>query len=311
MTYRFDPELAPVVPTLPSEPFDDPVRARANMRQMIAALNTEVDTSGLQIENLDADGVGLRLYRPEARSGVTPALLYIHGGGFVVGDLDSEHGSCASIARRLGIAVLSVDYRLAPEHPYPVPLEDCYTALRWLRQRCESLAVDPDRVGVFGQSAGGGLAAALCLLTRDRGGPGICFQFLGMPEVDDRLQTTSMREFTDTPLWNRPNAELSWQYYLGAEYTPGGGDVPIYAAPARAQNLRDLPPAYVTAMEFDPLRDEDVDYAARLMQAGVPTELHTFPGTFHGSSLVTTATVSQRQDAEMIDVLRRGLGCRT
>src|SRR5207247_8429091 len=136
--------------------------------------------------------------------------------------------------------VVSVDYRLAPEDPFPAGLEDCYAALRWIHDRAEDLGVDRERIGVIGGSAGGGLAAGLALLARDRGGPSLCFQFLGIPELDDRLDTPSMRAFVDTPLWNRPNAELSWPYYLG-EST---GDVSPYAAPARAPDLRGLPQPY-------------------------------------------------------------------
>ncbi len=146
-------------------------------------------------------------------------------------------------------------------------------------------------------------------MARDRGGPGLCFQYLGMPELDDRLQTASMREFTDTPMWTQSNAALSWRYYLGDDYQPGGEDVPIYAAPARAsaEELKGLPPAYISAMEFDPLRDEGVLYALALMAAGVPVELHAYPGTFHGSMLARHAAVSRRQNAEMLEALRRGL----
>lgn len=315
MSYRYDPELAPLIPLLPSAPFHDPVAARSQLRQMMEPLNADIDPSGLNIEDISIPGgegnprLPLRIYRPLQQTGVVPALLYIHGGGFVVGDLDSEHGSCVSIARRLGIVVVSVDYRLAPEHPYPAGLADCYAALQWLHHEAGPYSIDPENIGVFGQSAGGGLAAALCLLARDRSGPPICFQYLGMPELDDRLLTTSMQNFVDTPLWSRPNAELSWNYYLGDRYTRGAPNVPSYAAPARTIDLQGLPPAYVSAMEFDPLRDEDVLYAARLLEAGVPTELHTFPGTYHGSSLVRTAAISRRQDEEMIEVLRRGLGC--
>ncbi len=320
MSYRFDPELADFATQLPDTRFDDPVAARAGLVEMSAAMNAAVDTRGLEIRDLTLPGdaahpaLPLRLYRPaQASASAAPgaALLYIHGGGFVVGSLETEHGSCAQIARELGIPVVSVDYRLAPEHPYPAGLEDCYRALGWLHAEAAALGVDTNRIGVFGQSAGGGLAAALCLLARDRQGPAICFQFLGMPELDDRLHTPSMRAFTDTPLWNRPNAELSWAYYLGEAWQPGGDNVPMYAAPARASadQLRGLPPTYVTAMEFDPLRDEDIRYALALLEAGVSVELHTFPGTFHGSSLVTTAAVSRRQDTEMLDALRRGLGC--
>jgi acetyl esterase/lipase len=166
-----------------------------------------------------------------------------------------------------------------------------------------SLGLDRDRIAVGGQSAGGGLAAAVALLARDRGAWKICFQFLGIPELDHRLETPSMRAFVDTPMWDRPNAELSWSYYLGG----ATDEVSPYASPAVAADVSGLPPAYVTTMEFDPLRDEGVLYALRLLQAGVSVELHSYPGTFHGSGLVTTATVSKRAGVEMMDALRRGL----
>lgn len=187
-------------------------------------------------------------------------------------------------------------------------MEDCYTALQWLHNNCTGLGVDPVRVGLFGLSAGGGLAAATALLARDRLGPTICFQYLGIPELDDRLATPSISQFVDTPMWNRPSAELSWDYYLGTQFRRGSDNVPYHAAPARTQDLSRLPPAYISTMEFDPLRDEGVQYALRLMQAGVPTELHSFPGTFHGSSMSQSAQISQRESGEMIAVLGRALG---
>jgi acetyl esterase len=210
------------------------------------------------------------------------------------------------LARELGVPVVTVDYRLAPEHPYPAGLEDCYAGLVWVAKNADALGIDPDRIAIHGESAGGGLCAALALLARDRGGPSIAFQYLGVPELDDRLDTPSMRAFTDTPIWNRPNAIFSWDSYLGAGKR-GGADVPIYAAPARATDLTGLPPAYVSVMEFDPLRDEGIAYAQALMHAGVSVELHAFPGTFHGSSLVEQAAVSRREADEALTVLRRAL----
>jgi len=165
--------------------------------------------------------------------------------------------------------------------------------------------VDASRVAIAGSSAGGGLSAGVALMARDRGGPPICFQFLGIPELDDRLDTPSMKAFTDTPVWNRPNAVLSWRYYLGA--LAGSDDIPIYAAPARATDLSGLPPTYISTNEYDPLRDEGIDYAVRLMQAGVNTELHCFPGTWHGSSMIVTAQVSQRAGRETLAVLAKAL----
>ena len=310
MTYAFDPELADVVPLLPVGEFDDPIVAREGIMQMMAMLNIEIDISALEIEDKPIAGpegapdVCVRVYKPRERTGAAvPGLLYIHGGGFVVGNLETEHAGAVRIASELGVVVVSVDYRLAPENPYPAGIDDCYAALQWLYGAADELGVDRDRIGVNGGSAGGGLAAGLALLARDRGGPALCFQLLGIPELDDRLDTPSMRQFTDTPLWNRPSAIRSWEWYLGGNTT----DVSPYAAPARATDLAGLPPAFISTMQYDPLRDEGIIYAMRLLEAGVPVELHQYPGTFHGSALVTTADVSKRQAAEMIDVLRRGL----
>lgn len=316
MTYAFDPELAPMLEFLPdTESLDisDPVKSRAGFEELIATMNAELDSSGVEVENRNIPGpqgapeVPVRIYTPEGLQGPVPGLLHIHGGGFVIGSLDSELGSCLALCRNLGIVVVSVDYRLAPETPYPGGLEDCYSALNWLHDNAAKLHIDPTRVGVFGQSAGGGLSAATTLLSRDRGGPAICFQYLGIPELDDRLDTPSMQQFVDTPMWHRANAELSWDFYLGEQFQRGADDVPHHAAPARAEDLSGLPPAYVSTMEFDPLRDEGVQYALKLMQAGVATELHSFPGTFHGSSMFAHTQVSQREAAEMFTVLRRGL----
>ena len=162
----------------------------------------------------------------------------------------------------------------------------------------------PTRIAIAGQSAGGGLAAATALLARDRGGPPLRFQLLEIPELDDRVDTPSMLAFVDTPLWNRPNAVWSWRHYLGPDHR---GEVSPYAAPARAEDLRGLPPAFVSTMEFDPLRDEGIDYAQRLMQAGVSVELHNYPGTFHGSAIFTQADVSQRSIRDSMGALERAL----
>lgn len=166
-----------------------------------------------------------------------PALLVLHGGGFVMGAADMTAPQIVHLCAELRAMVVAVDYRLAPEHPYPAALDDCAAGLAWLIGRTD---VDRDRVGVYGMSAGGGLAAALTLLVRDRGGPALCFQLLDAPEVDGRLDTPSMHTFTDTTLWSRPDAELSWRHYLSAT------DPDVYAAPARATDLTDLPPAYIS-----------------------------------------------------------------
>jgi acetyl esterase/lipase len=170
----------------------------------------------------------------------------VHAGGFVLGDLDASHASSIAIARGVGAVVVSVDYRLAPENPFPAGLEDCYAALSWFSTHAAELGVDPERIAIHGGSAGGGLCAALALLACDRSGPSIAFQYLGIPELDDRLTTSSMTTFVDTPMLNRPTAIHSWDAYLGPGRR-GTDSVPPYAAPAGATDLSGLPPAYISA----------------------------------------------------------------
>jgi acetyl esterase len=311
--YAFDPELAELAALSVSAPATSPVEARETIASMLSMLSIDLDLSDLDVDNRTIPGppgdpdVVVRVYSPKVRvTPAVPAILYIHGGGFFVGSIDTEHGGSARLAQELGVVVVSVEYRLAPEHPFPAPLEDCYAALVWLHDQADALGVDPARVAINGGSAGGGLAAGLALLARDRGGPAICFQNLGIPELDDRLETPSMQRFLDTPMWSRPQAVQSWQWYLGDAY--GTDDVSPYAAPARATDVSGLPPAYISTMEFDPLRDEGILYALKLLAAGVSVELHSFPGTFHGSAMVTGAAVTRRGGAEGMVVLRRALG---
>ncbi|MBL7486582.1 alpha/beta hydrolase, partial [Frankia sp. AgW1.1] len=271
MTYRFDPELAAVVPMLPAVDFADPRALRAQIAEFANA--NQPDLAGVDVLDLRVPGppgspkVPVRVYRPAGLTGMTAGLLNIHGGGFMIGSIAVDDAACLDLVRGLGVVIVSVEYRLAPEHPFPAGLEDCYAVLEWIAKAAGDLGIDPTRLAAHGVSAGGGLAAALALLTRDRGGPPLCFQFLGYPEVDDRLETGSTRRFVDTPLWNRPNAVISWNAYLG-EGVPGTPDVSPYAAPARATDLTGLPPAYVSVMEFDPLRDEGIAYAQALLAAG-------------------------------------------
>jgi acetyl esterase len=317
MTERaYDPELAEWIALLPlvsdiGEVADLP-KYREGMARFIPATDPRSDVvrEDLTVPGFEGDpAVLVRVYRPAvAPETAMPGLLEIHGGGFIMGNIDMMDGFCDRIAAEFPAVVVSVEYRLAPEDPFPAGLEDCYAALVWFAKNAGELGVDPDRIAVGGQSAGGGLAAATALLARDRGGPSLCFQLLEIPELDDRLDTPSMIQFVDTPLWNRPNAVRSWAWYLGDDNPrPGADDVSPYAAPSRAQDLSGLPPAYVSVMEFDPLRDEGIRYAARLLECGVSTELHAFPGTFHGSGFVQDAGVSRRGSKEVFDALARGL----
>jgi acetyl esterase len=312
MTERaYDAELVAMIELLPSIADLGSVENIQASRDSIDLFMTSEPRDDVGREDVEIPGpegappVPVRVYQPVKGGGeARPAVLEIHGGGFITGSMEMADGWCDKVAAELGAVVVSVEYRLAPENPFPAGPEDCYTALSWLHSQAEDLNVATDRVGIAGQSAGGGLAAAVALMARDRGGPELCFQLLEIPELDDRLETHSMIEFDDTPLWNRPNAIWSWRHYLGPDHE---GEVSPYAAPARAENLTGLPPAFISAMEFDPLRDEGIIYAMHLMRCAVPTELHVYPGTFHGSALVAGAEVSRRCARDAHDALRRAL----
>src|SRR5215469_10625707 len=313
VSYAYDPELVDVAVDAATEPvidMTDLANARSATNEMVQARG-HPDLTGVAIRDLTVPGrasspdVPLRIYTPE--HGAEPAAIFdVHGGGYIFGDLEMLHRRNLQLCRELGVLLVAVGYRLAPEHPFPAALNDCYSGLCWLAEHARDLGVDPERIALHGVSAGGGLCAALALLARDRGGPAICFQYLAVPEVDDRLDTPSMRAFHDTPYWSQPNAEISWDAYLG-HGRRGTADVSPYAAPARATDLRGLPPAYISAMQFDPLRDEGIDYALALLAAHVTVELHLFPGTFHGSATVEHAEISQRELAEEVQVLRHAL----
>jgi acetyl esterase/lipase len=312
---RYDPELEAILPTLPTVgDYSSLEKIRALRANRAALFAPPPERSDVRKEDRRVPGprgapeVPVRIYRPLAAASAPRAcVLEIHGGGFMMGNVEMMDPWCQRVAAELDAVVVSVEYRLAPEDPFPAGLEDCYAALVWTAGNAAELGIDPARIAVAGQSAGGGIAAATALVARDRGGPALCFQMLEIPELDDRLDTPSMQAFQDTPLWNRPNAVWSWKHYLGPNHR---GEPSAYAAPARATDLAGLPPTYVSTMEFDPLRDEGILYALRLLQAGVPVELHSYPGTFHGSGLVATAGVSQRAAREVIDALRRALSAK-
>ena len=313
MSHAYDPELAPWAPVFSQLSFADIPAARAGEAQLVGALPPYDPPVPLDVDELLVPGpagapdVRVRRYRPADNDGPLPALVYIHGGGFVAGSLELYDADCRRIAAEVGAVVFSVDYRLAPEHPFPAGLEDCYATLVWLADQAGELGVDPDRIAVGGESAGGGLAAGVALLARDRGGPRLCLQFLGIPELDDRLATESMRRLgADTPITTLANGEISWDSYLGKEVR-GTDQVSPYAAPTRAADLSGLPPALVTAYELDALRDEGIDYAHRLLAAGVPTELHVYPGAFHACTWLSHAAICQKILADLVDALRRRL----
>jgi acetyl esterase len=301
---NMDPELEAFIPLFPPADLTDPVTARKNLAELTASAPAP-DTAEMEIEDrtVPADpDVTVRIYRPHRAQG---AIVWLHGGGFVMGDLDTEHPVAARVANGSGGVVISVGYRRAPEHRFPAALDDAYAVLAWTAEHAGELGVDPARIVVGGYSAGAGLAAAVALRARDQQGPPIRYQLLNQPELDDRQETWSARNFTDTPFMARDKLAATWRHYLG----PALDSMPAspYAAPARAADLSGLPPAYIATAEFDPLRDEGITYALRLLQAGVSVELHQWPGTFHGSWGVLSAEVSQRQIAELAAALRRAL----
>ncbi|GAA1960754.1 alpha/beta hydrolase [Kitasatospora viridis] len=298
-----DPELEAFVPLLPQTDFTDPEATRRKVADMIAA-QLPPDTTGLEIADRTVPGdppVPVRIYRPQDAGAEAGAVVWLHGGGFVFGDLDTEHPWAARIAAGSGAVVISVGYRRAPEHRFPAALDDACAVLAWAAANAAELGIDPDRIAVGGHSAGAGLAAATALRARDRNGPRIRFQLLNQPALDDRQETWSQRNFTATPWHDRDRVGAAWAHYLG------GQQATAYAAPARAADLAGLPAAHIGTAELDPLRDEGIEYGLRLLRAGVPVELHQWPGTFHGSQAILSAEVSQRQFAELTAALRRGL----
>ncbi|WP_084958097.1 alpha/beta hydrolase [Thermoactinospora rubra] len=251
-----------------------------------------------------APDVRVRLYLPHEGERPLPCLYWIHGGGMVMGSPEADDHFMVQIIREVGCAVVSVDYRLAPENPYPAPQEDCYAGLVWTAKNAAELGLDPGRIAVGGASAGGGLAAATVLMARDRGGPAIAFQLLECPMLDDRNVTpSSAMEYDDALVWSRSNNLFGWRALLGDLE-----EVPPYAAPARAEDLSGLPRTFIDVGELEVFRDECIDYAARLVRAGVSTEFHLYPGAFHGfDAFVPEADVSRRALATRLAALRQAL----
>ncbi|MBX6767027.1 MAG: alpha/beta hydrolase [Actinomadura rubrobrunea] len=252
-----------------------------------------------------APDVTLVICRPVKAAAPCPAIYYIHGGGMIMGDHRAGLPDMAlPAAAELGMAVVSVDYRLAPEHPHPAPVEDCYAGLVWTHEHAAELGVDPARIIIAGTSAGGGLTAAVALMARDRGGPPLLAQMLLCPMLDDRNDTPSMLQMEGRDTWDRTANHVGWTALLGD--ARGGPDVSPYAAPARAADLSGLPPAFVDVGSGESFRDEDVAYAVRLWQAGVQAELHVWPGGFHGfDAVVPHARLSQDAREARLRWLRR------
>jgi acetyl esterase/lipase len=313
---QLDPELRAVVEKLPTDrPLDlnNIPTARAKMNKMVTALlATFPPVEGVTSQDQSAPGakgdpaVRVRVYRPDDQPSKLPALLWIHGGGYVMGDIDQDDRLMKQLVKRIGCVAVSVDYRLAPENPFPAPVEDCYAGLKWLFAHAGELGVEPTRIAIGGASGGGGLAAGLALMARDRGEVQVAFQLLIYPMIDDRNVTPASYAITDSRMWHRESNRLGWKAYLGRD--GGGADVSPYAAASRAKDLSKLPPAYIPVGALDLFVDENIEYAQRLIQAGVPTELHVYPGAFHGFDVFApSAKVSKQFKADRDDALKRAL----
>lgn len=251
-----------------------------------------------------APDVPLLICRPVGVSAPAGCLYYIHGGGMMFGDNRGGLPGMLDHAEQLRLAVVSVEYRLAPETPHPGPVEDCYAGLAWTVAHAGELGIDPARVIVGGGSAGGGLSAAVALLARDRGGPALSGQLLICPMLDDRNNTPSSVQMAGLGVWDRAANHVGWTALLGD--ARGGPDVSPYAAPARATDLSGLPPAFIDVGSAETFRDEDVAYASRIWQAGGSAELHVWPGGSHGfAGMVPQAALSQAAVAAQRDWLRR------
>lgn len=244
------------------------------------------------------------VYRPPTLEGRSPAVLWVHGGGLVIGTPHQDEAAMREIADDLGVVVGLVRYRLAPEHPAPAAVEDCYAALVWLAMQDD---VDPDRVAVAGASAGGGLAAATALMARDRGGPSLALQLLVYPMLDDRTAARPDDQEEHRRVWDRAANHIGWSAYLGVEAGSPDPAVPEYAVPARASDLSGLPPAWLGVGTLDLFHDEDLAYAARLRAAGIEARTLVVPGAFHGFDALRRTDVVRHFRAEMVAALRRAL----
>jgi acetyl esterase/lipase len=252
----------------------------------------------------DGHQLRIRLYAPLGDRNSGGAMLWIHGGGFIIGSPEQDQNQLIALCLDLGITIAAVAYRYAPSHPHPVPVEDCYAGLAWLHHHSAELGVDPSRIAIGGNSAGGGLAAGLVLLAHDRGKYPVAFQLLVYPMLDDR--TALRRDIDDARLrlWHTRSNRYAWRAYLGQP--PGGADVSPYAAPARRHDLSGLPPAWIGVGTCDLFYEEDLAYAARLKDAGVPCELHVVEGAYHGFDLVDVPVARSFRRA-ITKALGRGL----
>lgn len=249
-----------------------------------------------------APDIPVRIYRPVNQAPSKPGILFIHGGGMVLGNLESDHLSAVAICEMTGAVMVSVDYRLAPENPAPAAIEDCYAALRWMHAASSELGFDSNRLAIYGGSAGGGLAIATALVARDRGTPIISFVMAPYPMIDDRNETESSKAVVDLGIWDRAGNIEAWDWYLG------GQPADQYSAPARATDLSNLPPMFIDVGDCDMFMDEDTAFVEKLRADGGTVEFTVYPGAYHASEVFApTAALSQRIFGRRIEALKEAL----
>ncbi len=285
----------------------DAPEARAMAKAMPAAVETPEEVAVVYDRDIPgpAGDILVRVYRPEPIGGpALPVVVFFHGGGWTICDLDTHDGTCRAMANGVGAVVVSVDYRLAPEHKFPAAAEDAYAATQWVFDHADELGADPDRLAVAGDSAGGNLAAAVPLMARDRGGPPIRFQLLIYPVTDFSFDTASYRDNAEGYFLRRSSMEWYWRQYLASEEE---GTHP-YASPLRVTDARGLPPGMVITAELDPLRDEGEAYGNKLADSGVPFAILRYDGMFHGFfSMVTVLDGAKQATVDAHAALREAL----
>ena len=310
---RIDPEVVHALDTYPAERYiaigEDPPKAREMTEAINREMRANLPPTDVIIEEMTITGpdceIPIAIYRPP---GPAPrgGLLWMHGGGYIVG-VERDDARCIEFAEFIGCTVVSVGYRLAPESTYRESISDSFAALNWIVDNATELGIDKNRIAIGGGSAGGGLTAGLALYNRDNGGPDLAFQLMIYPMIDDTHDTPSGHEVTHPTIWNRDVSFKAWKMYLGGEY--GSQAVSLYAAATRAEDLTGLPPALVSVGTMDLFRDENINYAQRLMAAGIPTDLQVYAGMFHGAEMLAPdAAASRQMRMDYLTTLKRAIG---
>ena len=308
-----DPELRDVLALWPQVPLtaETLTRRRADALALLTSVPIpglpDIATSEIHVESaFGAKSIRVLTYRPIKSDDPLPVIIHVHGGGFVMGAPEMKDVENRLFASELRCAIYSVDYRLAPEAPHPAPLEDIYSVFAWLHANADRLGLDPARIGIKGESGGGGFAAAAALYARDRQGPKLAFQHLIYPMIDDRTAVRKdLHPCVGEFVWTQGNNYFGWRSLLGAE--PGSAGVSSYAAAARAADVSGLPPTYISVGGLDLFLEENLIFADRLSRAGVSVELHMYPRAYHGFYRATNARVTKQAERDTREALRRFL----